>query len=61
MVVSQGAREGERGERSFSAGAGVRGGQGMKRPEMGRVIEGSGMSGEIEGPESEEGRGEVSR
>lgn len=61
VVVSQGAREGEKRERSFSVGVGVRGGQRMKRLEMGRVTVGSGMSGDIEGRGSEEGRGKVSR
>lgn len=42
MVVSQGTREGERGERSSSVGLGVRGGQRMKRPEMGKGHRGVG-------------------
>lgn len=48
--MSQWAGEGERGDRSFYVGVGVRGGQRMKRPEMGRVIEGSGIRREKEGP-----------
>lgn len=35
-------------------GWGVRGGQRMKRPEMERVIEGSGIRREVEGPGREE-------
>lgn len=52
--MSQGAGEGQRGERSFCVGSGVRGGQRMKRPVMERVTQGSGTRREIEGPEREE-------
>ena len=41
--LSQGVGEGETGERSFYVGWGVRDGQRMKRPEMERVTEGSGI------------------
>lgn len=53
-----------RGEKAaFLGGRGVRvrGGQRMERPEMGRVIEGSGMRREIEGPGSEDGSRKVCR
>lgn len=59
VTGGQGRREGRK--KLLCVDMGVRGGQRMKRPEMGRVIEWLGMTREIEGPASEEGLRSICR
>lgn len=53
--VTGGRGRGERGKQLLCVGGGVRGGQGMERPEVGRVLEGLGMRRELEGSGGEDG------
>lgn len=58
---SQWLLEGRGEKEALMCGWFVRDGQGIKRPEMGRVLEGLGMMSEREGPGSEEGLRSVCR
>lgn len=59
VTGGQGRREGRK--ELLYVDVRVRGGQRMKRPEMGRVIEGLGMTREIEGPAREQGLRSICR